>query len=199
MFGHVPVRSGQQKCIVGGKSSGAPRLGAIDHPLVAAPLGAGDHPRQIRAAAGLRKQLDEHLVTAQRRRNVLPFLLFAAGVEDRRATDGEGRDIENQRHFVASAFGVERLLILDIQPESAVLGGEANPGEPAVVEPSLQFADVLPRRFVAAVGVWRIIRVVDARHVLGEPRAGPLGERRDRFACVHRCCAGHDRSLRECI
>ena len=137
VLGHIPVRPGQQQAVVGGEGSGAPRLGAVDHPLVAAPLGAGDHTRQVRAAAGLREQLDEHLVAAQRRRNVLPLLVFAAGVEDRRTTDGERRDIQNQRHLVAGAFGVESLLILDVQTEPAVLGGKANPGEPAVVKPSL--------------------------------------------------------------
>jgi hypothetical protein len=75
---------------------------------------------------------------------MLPLLLFGAGVEDRRATDSEGRGVHEQRHLIARAFGVERLLILDIQPEPAVLAGEADPGEPAVIEPPLQLADVLP-------------------------------------------------------
>jgi hypothetical protein len=150
----------------------------------------GDHARQIGAAAGLREQLNQHLVTAQRGRNVLPLLLFGAHVEDRRGADGEGRGIHDQRHLVADAFGVERLLIFDIQSEPAVFGGEADPGEPAVIEPPLQSADVLPGCLVAAVGVRRILRV-DARHRVGEPGAGPLGERRHRL--------GHDDSSRECI
>jgi hypothetical protein len=137
VFGHIPVRSGQQQAVIGSERAGAPRLGAVGHPGVVAALGARDHTRQVRSTAGLGEQLDEHLVAAQRRRNVLSFLFFAAGIEDRRTADGECRGIQDQRHLIAGAFSVERLLVLDIQPGPAVLGWEADSGEPAVIEASL--------------------------------------------------------------
>ncbi len=47
VLGHIPVGPGQQQSVVGGECSGAPRLGAVDDPLVTASLGAGDHSRQV--------------------------------------------------------------------------------------------------------------------------------------------------------
>ena len=54
VLGHIPVSAGQHQAVVGGESAGAPRLRAVDHPLVALSVGPGDDTRQIRSAAGLR-------------------------------------------------------------------------------------------------------------------------------------------------
>ena len=101
MLGHVPVGAGQHQPVVGGERAGAPRLGAVDHPLVADAVGPGDDAGEIRSAAGLRQQLDEHLVAAQGGRNMLALLLFGAGVEDRRRADRERRRVQDDRQLVA--------------------------------------------------------------------------------------------------
>ena len=169
MLGHVPIGAGQQQPVVGGERTGAPRLRAVDHPLVADAVGAGDDAGQIRSAAGLRQQLHEHLVTADRGRNVLALLLFAAGVEDRRAADGERRRVEDDRHLITAAFDVECPLVLDGQTEAAVFPREADAGESAFVEPLLELSGPQPRAFLAALDIGRLVRV-DARHVVGQPR-----------------------------
>jgi hypothetical protein len=102
VLGHIPVGAGQHQAVVGGERAGAPGLGAVDHPLVAFAVGAGDDACEIRPAAGLRQELHEHLITAQCGRDVLLLLLFGSGVEDCRGADGEGRGVQDDRHFVAA-------------------------------------------------------------------------------------------------
>ena len=193
VLGHVPVGTGQQESVVRGECAGAPRLCAVDHPFLALAVGACDDTGEVRSAAGFRQQLHQHLVAPDRGRNMLPLLLFAAGVEDRRGADCERRRVENDRHLVVAGFSVERLLVFDRMSHPAVFAREADAGESALVELLLEFAGPQPRPFLAPIGVGWVGRV-DARQVVGQPRPGALGELRERFGGIgaHRCRLGHE-------
>ena len=136
VFGYVPIGPGQAQAVVGGERPGAPGLGAVDDPPSVAAVGAGDDARQVRAAAGFGQQLHQHLIAAQRRRDVSAFLLFAAHVEDRCAANGERRDVEQQRGLIRQGLGVERLLVLVAQAEPAILPGKADSGESPILQAS---------------------------------------------------------------
>jgi hypothetical protein len=180
VLGHVPIGTGQHQAVVGGERAGAPCLGAVDHPLVADAVGPGDDTGEIRSATGFRQQLHEHFITAQRGGDVREFLCLTAHVEDRRAADGERRDVENERHLVAGRLGVERLLVFVPQAAPAVLRRKADPREPTVVEDALKVAGPLPGG-VAAVLERGWIRRVDPWHVLRQPGPCPCSELLNRF------------------
>jgi len=109
-----------------------------------------------------------------------PLLFLATHVEDGRATDGEARDVQHHRHLVADGLGIERLLVLIIQPQPAVLAGKADAGESAVVQPALNFTCALPQSDRIALQNWRT-RNIDARHVGGEPSPGSCAKLRNRL------------------
>lgn len=180
VLGHLPVGAGQAQPVVGGERAGAPGLGAVDHPTVAPAFGAGEDSGQVRPAAGFTQQLHQYLVAAQGGGEVPRLLLLGAGVEQRGAADGERGGVEDQRHLVAEGFGVECLLILVIQTQTAVLAGEADAGESACVEPPLQFSGPVPGPLVVARGGRRELGV-DGGHVVGQPRSGAGDELRDGF------------------
>ncbi len=193
MLRHVPVGARQQQAVVGGERTGAPGLRAVDDPLVALAVGAGDDAREIGAAAGLREQLHEDLVTAQHGPNALLLLLFGAGIQKRRRTDRERRRVEDDREFVLARLVVEGLLVGVGQTQTAVLPREADAGEAAVVEHLLEFPGTRPRFVLAAVDVGKVVRV-DGRHVLGKPRPCAFGELGDRLVGIgaYRCRLGHE-------
>ena len=66
VLGHIPIGAGQAQSVVGGERAGAPGLGAVDHPPVTLAFGARDDAGQVRSAAGLRQQLDQDFIAAQR-------------------------------------------------------------------------------------------------------------------------------------
>src|SRR6516165_11895570 len=175
VFRCVPIGPGQAQTIVGGERPGAPCLGAVDDPASVAAVGAGDDAREVGAPAGFGQQLYEHFIAAQRRRDVSAFLLLAAHVEDRRAANGEGRDVEEQRRLVGKGLGVERLLVLVAQSESAVLSRKADSGESPVVQPLLQFTGALPGRQCVALEDHRVVGI-QPWYVLGQPGPGPAPE-----------------------
>ncbi len=193
VLGYVPVRASQQQPVVRRESTCAPGLCAVDHPLVADVIGPGDDAGKVRTAAGFRQQLHEHFLAAQRARNVLALLLFAAGVEDRRCADRERRRVEDHRHFIVARLGVECLLVRDGQAETAVVPRKADTRESAFVELLLKLAGATPGRILAAI-VIRWIGRVDARHVLRQPHPGARGEFFDRLGRFgwRRRRLGHD-------
>ena len=101
-------------------------------------------------------------------------------VEQGRTADGEGGDVEDQRHLVAVGLGVEGLLVGDVEAEAAVFAREADAGESPGVEELLQFPGALPCAFVVAAGPGRNVGI-QPRHVVGQPGAGAGGERVDGF------------------
>ena len=57
VLGRVPVGAGEEHPVAGVMGAGRPHLLAVDHPLVAVPLGVRREPGEIRAAAWLAEQL----------------------------------------------------------------------------------------------------------------------------------------------
>ena len=158
--------------------------------FVVGAVGAGDDPGQIRPAAGLRQQLAQDLLAADGRADPIALLGLGTHVQQRRRADRERRDVEDQRHLVVAADRVERLLIREIQSQTAVFTREADTGEAAGVQPLLQLGGPVPAALLGAHRERRVLRV-DARHVLGQPLRGPGGEFGDRLGARRGVQVGH--------
>ncbi len=141
----VPVGAGQAHRVVARHRCGAPDLGAVEDPLVAVAIGPGDAPGEIGAAGRLRQELHPLVIAAQERGEVHGLLLVRSVVDEGRAEDAEVGDVEVDRHLVGQRLLGEGALVLDAEPEPAVLMREADAGEPAVPQPALQDALVGPR------------------------------------------------------
>jgi hypothetical protein len=140
VLGHVPVRPGQAQAPVGPPRARGPDLRAVQDPLVAVAHGAGEHPRDVRATAGLGQQLHPELLPSKDRGDVAPLLLLGAELEDDFGAGRQGRHLEAHRELVAFECLVQRPLVRRCEPSSAVCTRDADPAEPGFEESPLQLA-----------------------------------------------------------
>ncbi len=179
VLGYLPVRAGQAKRVVGRVSGRAPDLRPAEDEHIPVPRRARRRACQIRPARGLGQKLDQDLIAADGRREVLALLLLAAHVEDRGTADRERRRIEQDRHLVPRDLLVERPLMSRCKPQPAVLPRVADAGETARMQPGLQPAGMQPRGLAAAARTSArplARRVRDRGEVAGDPPPGALPE-----------------------
>src|ERR1700689_1710184 len=98
-----------------------PDLGAVDDPLVAVEIGTGDRAGQIRAAGGLREELDPVIVTAKETREVFLLLLLRSEFEQRRRVHAQNQDPLLQRHLVPRDAVVEGAQVAGREALPAIL------------------------------------------------------------------------------
>ena len=138
VLGHVPVGAGQHQAVVGGKRAGAPRLRAVDDPVVGHAVGAGDHPGQVRSTAGFRQATAQ----APRRRAAQPKCV-AVFVLRCRCRGSSRQQMVNvgvfrmSRHLVVARFRRRTPFDTRWAGRAHRTPREADAGEPAVVKPSL--------------------------------------------------------------
>ena len=87
------VGAGEDNAEVGDVGPGDEDLRAVDHPLVAVPLGLGaDRPGRIRAAGGLGQSKEAALLAAQHRKQIALFLVVVGLVELGQPRPAEGSE-----------------------------------------------------------------------------------------------------------
>ena len=88
VLGHVPVGARQQQAPFGLVRAGRPHLLAVDHPLVALPVGPRHGARHVRAAARLAEELAPGVLAGEDAQQELLLMQVGAVREDGRGRQG---------------------------------------------------------------------------------------------------------------
>ena len=146
VLGDVPVGAGQAHGVVGVVRRRAPDLRAVQDEDVAVAVGAGEAAGQVGAAAGLGEELHPQLLALQDRGEVARFCSWVPKSTRVAAEDAQRGHVEREGHVVRARLLGEGALVLGAEAQAAVLGREADPGEPAVPQRALQLTLDVPTR-----------------------------------------------------
>ena len=180
MLGHIPVRARKAHCEVARERRRTPDLRSVKDPQVAVTVGPRNATGQVGATARLGEELHPKLLAAEDGGQVPELLFVAAEVDKCGAEDREGRHVERERHVVGQRLLGEGALMLRAETEPAVARREADAGESAIPQNSLQRP-----LDVATPVVGAVVNVAgEPGQVVGEPSPRPQPEGLDRFGVV---------------